>query len=498
MNRPSWSLADLLAAAGFAPDAPVPAVAVTQVTDDSRKVRPGALFVAVRGSQADGHRHLREAVDRGARAVLVEEEAALPQGVIQLAVPSTRRWLGPLAHAFLGSPSRQLRMVGVTGTKGKTTVTWLIQHLLEQSGIACGLLGTVFHRWGKQTLPSDNTTPGASELQEYLREMRDAGMEACALEVSSHALDQHRTEGIRWACAVFTNLHPEHLDYHGTWEGYLQAKRRLFESLPAEGTAILNLSDPSFPKIREAVQGRVVTYGLTDGADWTAEVRQTSLEGISFVLRAPQGRWGPIRSRLIGLHNLENLLAALAAAEILGLSADRAAGHVASFAGVPGRLERVECGQPFPIFVDYAHTEGALRRVLGELRAVTDRKILTVFGCGGDRDRAKRPAIGRAAAGLSDRVIVTSDNPRSEDPTEIARQIVAGMEGGLGRFQLILDRREAIRAALEWAGEDWLVLIAGKGHESRQIFSDRVVPFDDRQVVQELLGVSGARCAVSS
>lgn len=498
MSRPSWTLTDLLTAAGFSWEAPVPAVAVTQVTDDSRKVQPGALFVAVRGSQADGHRHLQEAVGKGARAVLVEEEVALPEGVVRLEVPSTRLWLGPLVHAFLGSPSLQLQMVGVTGTKGKTTVTWLIQHLLERGGIPCGLLGTVFHRWADQIRASDNTTPGVLELQGNLRQMLEAGMKACALEVSSHALDQHRTDGIRWSCAVFTNLDSDHLDYHGTWEEYLEAKLRLFESLPAQGSAILNLSDSSFPKVRDAVRGRVVTFGLTGEADWTAQVRQASLEGMTFVLRTPQGRFGPIRSRLIGLHNLENLLAALAAADCLGLPAEQAVEHLPGFAGVPGRLERVDCGQPFPVFVDYAHTEGALRRVLEQLRAVTDRKIVTVFGCGGDRDRAKRPRMGRAAVELSDRVIVTSDNPRSEEPAQIARQIVAGMEKGLGRFQLILDRREAIRAALESADEGWLVLIAGKGHESRQIFADRVVPFDDRQVLRELLGVPGVGCPVSS
>jgi len=478
-------LKKLLSAAGL-PAAGAPDVEISQVTDDSRAVRPGALFVAVPGESVDGHQYIAKAVEQGAAAVLVEREVAVPAPAVKIQVPSARAALGPLAHAFWGAPSERLKLIGITGTKGKTTVAWAAHHLLETEGLRSGLIGTVCHRLADGEHPSGNTTPGAVFLQENLARMVQEGFKACVMEVSSHALDQRRTDGIRWSCGVFTNLAPEHLDYHETLEEYLEAKLRLFRSLSRDSQAVINRADPSFEKVREATRARVVTYGLKPGADFTAEGIRSTLEGIRFTLETPEGGF-PAVTPLIGLHNLENLLAAVGAACAAGVPAAKAAEGLASFAGVPGRLERIECGQAFPVFVDYAHTDGALRRVLEQLKRMGSRKILTVFGCGGDRDRTKRPRMGRAAAELSDRVIITSDNPRGEDPAAIAREILAGTPGGAA-VETVLDRREAIRTALESADEGWLVLIAGKGHEAAQIFADRSIPFDDRAVVRELLG----------
>lgn len=486
MNSQSWPLADLLSAAGIRSVVPVPNNPITQVTADSRLVQPGALFIALRGSAADGHRYVPQAVARGAAALLVEERVEAPPGVFQLKVECTRPLLGPLAHLFHGSPSRRLEVIGVTGTKGKTTVTWWMHHLLMQAGIPAGLIGTVCNRVGPEERPSENTTPGAVALQGLLAEMAGRGLKVCAMEVSSHALEQERTDGIRFRCAVFTNLAPEHLDYHGDLDRYFRSKRRLFEGLDREAVAVLNRDDPRSESIRQATLAHGVTYGLSGPADWTADGICSSLEGISCRLRTPEGTF-PIRFRLVGLHNLENLLAALAALAGAGIPVERIRAGVAVFAGVPGRLERVEAGQPFPVFVDYAHTDGALRRVLQELRAADPRRILTVFGCGGDRDQTKRPRMGRAASELSDRVILTSDNPRSERPEAIAREIADGMNGSSTPWETCLDRREAIRRALKSADEKWIVLIAGKGHEVSQIFADRTIPFDDRAVVRELL-----------
>jgi UDP-N-acetylmuramoyl-L-alanyl-D-glutamate--2,6-diaminopimelate ligase len=420
--------------------------------------------------------------------VLVERrDVSVPEPVVLIRVPSTRAALGPLLHAFYGSPSLSLSVVGVTGTKGKTTVTWLIQHLLEACGLACGLIGSICARWRQEYRVFHQTTPPAAILQRTLAEMVHAEMQVCAMEVSSHALDQQRTDGIRWACGVFTNLDPEHMDYHGTMEAYARAKRRLFEQLPPEATAVLHRGDPRWEEMAGVVRGRVRTYGIGVGADFEAREIRMSLEGTRFELVGPGLRW-PVESPLIGLHNVENVLAALGAVDSLHIPLEWAAQAVSHFPGVPGRLERIDVGQPFPVFVDYAHTERALRRVLGQLRQLTSRRIVTVFGCGGDRDRLKRPLMGRAAGELSDRVIVTSDNPRSEDPAQIAREILSGMQGVPAEVEVILDRREAIRAALAGADSRWLVLIAGKGHEEEQIFADRSVPFDDRQVVRMLLG----------
>ncbi len=482
-----WRLPRLFKAAGIDPGVPVPDLPVCGVTDDSRAVKPGMLFVAVQGTQVDGHRFLSQAVERGARIVLMEQDYPVPPSVVKLRVKETQPLLGPLAHAFLGAPTKTLHVIGVTGTNGKTTVVWLTRHLLECAGISCGLIGTICHQVGAQEFPSGNTTPGGVALQTMFSQMLAQGQKACAMEVSSHALDQYRTDGIEWTCAVFTNLTPEHLDYHGTVENYLRAKLRLFENLGPNAIAMINRDDPAWERVRAAARGPVRTFGLEGPADFSAGKIHCTLEETVCEIRTPEGTF-PAAMGLIGRHNVQNLLAALGAAAAVGLPVKTALEGLASFPGVPGRLERIETGQPFPIFVDYAHTDGALRPILQQLRAVTKRKILTVFGCGGDRDRTKRPRMGAVAAELSDRVIITSDNPRSEDPWAIAQEAAAGVQGFSIPCSVVLDRREAIQLALESADENWLVLIAGKGHETGQIIGKKRFPFDDRAVVRELLG----------
>lgn len=480
------SLLELLAAAGARPGGPVTDREIRQLADDSRKVQPGALFVAVRGPGTDGHRFVEQAVKRGAVAVLAEEEVETPPEVAQVRVAATRPLLGPLAGAFFGAPSERLRLVGVTGTKGKTTVAWLTQHLLSAAGLPCGLIGTVCHRLGDREVPSGNTTPGAVALQEMLAEMVRKGLAACSMEVSSHALDQGRADGVRWARGVFTNLAPEHLDYHGDVERYLDAKLRLFRALPEGAMAVINRDDPACGRVREACACPTAAYGLRGGADLTAREVRFSLEGTAFRLECREGSFAA-RTPLLGEHNLENVLAALGAVITMGVPVERALAALPEFKGVPGRLERIDCGQAFPVFVDYAHTDGSLGRVLEELKGLSGKKVLAVFGCGGDRDRTKRPRMGRVAAESADRVIITSDNSRSEDPEEIAREVLSGMEGSSTPRDVVLDRREAIRSALEAADEGWVVLIAGKGHEGTQVSAGRTVPFDDRAVARELL-----------
>ncbi len=486
-----WRLPELLKKSGIVLKESCPDIVISHVTDDSRDVRPETLFVAVKGTRADGHRFIHQAIQRGARAILVEENGSLPSSVAVLHCESTSLALGPVLHTFYGTPSRKLRVIGVTGTNGKTTVTWLIRHLLESIHIPCGVIGTVKHFIGAQERPSGNTTPGVRELQSLLSEMVTEGLSACALEVSSHALDQHRTDGIEWAAGVFTNITPEHLDYHVTFENYFRTKLSLFQKLSLNAIAIINREDPVWENVRSAARGQVLTFGFREGADVAARNIRLGLYETSCMMTSPEGSF-PVRWKLIGRHNIENLLAAVSVLVGLKIPLKKALAGVSTFSGVPGRLEQVDAGQSFPVFVDYAHTDGALQKVLEQLRAVTDRRIAVVFGGGGDRDRTKRPRMGKVAVSYADRVIVTSDNPRSEEPQAIADEITAGMQGHSTPWRVILDRREAIDLALNSADDKWMVLIAGKGHETGQIFKDRTVPFDDRAVARGILSRQNA------
>ncbi|MEK6694234.1 MAG: UDP-N-acetylmuramoyl-L-alanyl-D-glutamate--2,6-diaminopimelate ligase [Nitrospirota bacterium] len=469
---------------------------ITALTDDSRRVSPGGLFVAVKGTQADGHRYLGQAVSAGAGALVVEAGCA-PAGTLDaLGVPvievrDSRHVLGVLASRLLGDPSHRLKVIGVTGTNGKTTTTYLCKSVLEAAGARVGLVGTVAYLIGSERIEATHTTPGAVELQGLFKKMADAASDAAVMEVSSHALALDRTAGCEFGTAVFTNLTQDHLDFHADMEDYFQAKLRLFAGLGPEGRAIVNLDDPHGARVAEATRARVWTYAVDRPADLRAGDVRISLEGLRFTAQTPAGAVA-LRSPLVGRHNVYNILAAVGVGLEQGIALPTIAAGIAALTNVPGRFERVEAGQSFTVVVDYAHTEDALFRLLTTAEAVKTGRIITVFGCGGDRDRGKRPKMGRVSAVYSDVVVVTSDNPRTEDPEAIISEIIPGVQAGLreagrGRYVVQADRRAAIEEAVRMAQPGDLVLLAGKGHENYQIIGTNKHPFDDRVVAREAI-----------
>lgn len=491
-----------------APIVPVDAVAlpaaaldqpVTAIAYDSRAVTPGAVFVAVRGARTDGADHIQDALARGALAVVGE---GLSSELPAIDVPDGRVALAALAAAFHGHPSEQLLVVGVTGTNGKTTTTYLLEAIFERAGLPCGRIGTVGYRIRTDERPAARTTPEAPDLQRLLREMVDAGCGACAVEVSSHALDLKRVDFIRFAGAVFTNLTRDHLDFHGDMERYFAAKRRLFELLPAGAPAAINVDDPWGARLTSAV-GHPITYGLTQPADVTLSELSLSLGGIEGLVHSPAGSFR-LRMALPGRPNAYNALGAAAVALGLHLRLRDVEEGLAAVTNVPGRFELVSSdADDVAVIVDYAHTDDALRNLLETARALTRQRIVTVFGCGGDRDRTKRPLMGAVAARLSDLVVLTSDNPRSEDPVAIIEEIKRGFVPPDGRplrqggqalppvpttaWLEVPDREEAIVRAVAAANPGDLVIVAGKGHETMQVVGDRVLPFDDVTVARDAL-----------
>jgi len=459
-------------------------VEVRGVTYDSRKVEPGDLFAALRGERRDGTDFVRQAAGRGAIAILTESAERLTD-LPQLVVPDARAALADAARLIYGDPAERLRLVGVTGTNGKTTTTYMLRAALAAGGSPCGLIGTVEVDLGSGGAPATLTTPESADLYRAFRDMIANGCTHAAVEVSSHALAQDRTRGLTFAVAVFTNLTQDHLDYHGTMENYLDAKARLFETLAPDALAVLNADDPASETLARRTRGRVVSYGLGEDADIRAEIREMTAAGSRFSVHAG-GSETEFRLGLAGRHNVQNVLACAAAATGLGLPIEAVAAGLAALAGVPGRLEPVDEGQGFRVLVDYAHTPDALAKVLAALRELRPARILTVFGCGGDRDRTKRPTMARAAGEASDRVFVTSDNPRSEEPDAIIDEILPGFSS-LERVTVEPDRARAIRAAVEEAREDDVVLIAGKGHENYQIVGAERLSFDDRKVARAIL-----------
>ena len=462
-----------------------PAVAVSDVTHDSRKAGAGALFVAIKGLATDGNAFAEAARKKGAVAVASEEPPR--EGIPWVRVRDAREALALLSAALLGDPSSRLELVGVTGTNGKTTTTHLVDAVLRKAGKRTGLLGTVQYRIADRLTEAVRTTPEASDLQRLFREMADLGCTHAVLEVSSHSLALKRVLGCAFGVAVFTNLTRDHLDFHGDMDAYFAAKRILFDTLLSPGgCAVVNLDDDRGESLVRASRGRVLTYALDRPADLRGDAIALSLSGTTFTARTPSGDL-PVRTPLLGRFNVQNVLAALGACLALDLPREAILEGIASLQGVPGRLERVDAGQDFTVVVDYAHTDDALKNLLETMRELKPRRILTVFGCGGDRDRTKRPLMGAVASRLSDVVVVTSDNPRSEPPEAILEEIQAGMNGRKVERHVIVDRRDAIAKALEIAGPGDAVVIAGKGHETTQVLRDRTIPFDDRQVARDLL-----------
>jgi len=458
------------------------------VAYDSRKVAPGEIFVAIPGLRQDGRRYVEDALARGATAVVLEGADLLEgRSVARVLVGSARAALARLAGAYFGHPSGSLTVIGITGTNGKTTTSYLVDGLLAAQGRRTGLIGTVQYRIGALSIPAGQTTPEALETQQLLRRMVDEGVTGVAMEVSSHALALSRVEGIDFDVAVFTNLTQDHLDFHVTMDAYRDAKRHLFVLLAAghkpTRTAVVNADDASGLAMVADLPLHTLTYGVRGRADVRPTRWSSGAEGIRMNVRTPAGHLD-IASPLVGEHNVENLLAATGVGIALGMEPALIARALGSVGSVPGRFERVEAGQPFLVVVDYAHTPDALERTLETARKLRGPggRLAVVFGCGGDRDRGKRPLMGGIAARLADRVWVTSDNPRSEPPEAIIADIVAGIPGGiaLDRHETIPDRKAAIQRALTWAGAGDVVVIAGKGHETYQIIGSDVLPFDDR------------------
>ncbi|HYG69125.1 MAG TPA: UDP-N-acetylmuramoyl-L-alanyl-D-glutamate--2,6-diaminopimelate ligase [Anaeromyxobacteraceae bacterium] len=476
---------------------------VSRVTGDSREVGPGAVFFALPGSRADGHDFAAEAARRGAVAIVAERAVACAPALLLLA-PSARRAMAVAAANFHGRPADRLRVAGVTGTNGKTTITYLVEACAREAGIPTGVIGTVTHRFPGVERPASHTTPESTAVQALLAEMRDAGAKLAVMEVSSHALAQERVAAIRFAAAGFTNLTRDHLDFHGDMESYFAAKRRLFaEHLVEGGVAVVNARDPWGARLADQLGPgrRVWRYGTRAEDALRAEDVELGLAGIRARFVTPAGAF-EVRSPLVGAHNVENLLCAAGLALALGIPPDAVARALSSSPGAPGRLERID-GRGIAVFVDYAHTDDALVRALAALRAASPRRLLCVFGCGGDRDHGKRPLMGRAAGDAADLVVVTSDNPRTEDPDAIIAEIVPGVEtAGLGRltpaaardgargYVVVPDRRAAIALAVAVARAGDAVLVAGKGHEDYQIVGTEKRHLSDREEARRALGLA--------
>ena len=463
-------------------------VEVSGLSDDSRRCGPGCCFVAVRGTSADGHRHLGSAIANGAAAVVCEDPSAVANGAAAAIVADTRQAAGRLAQAMLGFPARKLTKIGVTGTNGKTTVASLIRGILDSAGHRCGVLGTISHQTGRRSVAAGNTTPGAVETAGLIAEMVQAARTHLVMEVSSHALDQDRTAGIDFDVAVFTNLSGDHLDYHGTRAEYLAAKRKLFEPLGPGAKAVINRDDERADAIAADLSAPITWYGLTPAAALHAVIERIDAEGTHFAM-IHGGRAVPVSTPLIGRHNVSNCLAAAGAAMALGLDAETAAAGLAKVTRVPGRLERVAAAAPYQVFVDYAHTDDALKNVLGAMKPVVrDGRLILVFGCGGDRDRTKRPRMADVACRYADRIVVTSDNPRSEEPGAIIEEILVGLDAaGRKKTDVEPDRRSAIERAIGLAQPGDMVLIAGKGHEDYQIIGSKRLHFDDVEVARQAI-----------
>ncbi len=475
---------------GAYPDYPqpqaIPDILVRGLECDSRKIEKDFVFVAIRGQKLDGRAFIAEALQRGAAAVVLDEGKS-PAGLVPFVrVPECRSAASKLADVFYDHPSRALSVIGITGTNGKTTSSYLLEHLLQKENKKVGVIGTVNYRFNGNEIPAVETTPGPLRLQSMLDRMRTAHCTHVVMEVSSHALDQNRVQGIEFSAALFTNLTQDHLDYHKTFERYFECKAKLFTALPKNSVAVLNADDPWAMKLASRLKGRTCAYGIENQADFRAENIVNHWDWTEFDLVALSAR-NHVRLPLMGRHNIYNALGALAMMKSLGFSTEEVSEHLKDFPGVPGRLERVSSGQGFIVLVDFAHTPDGLENVLGALKAYKKRKLTLVFGCGGERDKTKRPQMGEISARHCDFVYVTSDNPRSENPKDIAREIESGFPEDFKKYAIVLDRQKAIRRALMDARPGDVVLLAGKGHERVQWIGSQALPFSDRQEAEKIL-----------
>ncbi len=465
-----------------------PRVPISGIAYDSRAVETGSLFVAIKGEKADGNRYVGAAIRRGAAAFASESVPGEGMGIPALKVADARKFLAEAALVFFEDPTRQLELAAVTGTNGKTTATFLLDSIFRHAKLNSCLAGTIGMRIGEHPFPSLHTTPEAPDLLSFLRRAVDEGCTHGTLEVSSHALVFKRVYGARFAVGIFTNLTPEHLDFHRDMESYYRAKRLLFASEGGNRIehAVINVDDTYGRRLAAEVTCPVVRYGFTAEADVHVLSQESRIDGCRLNIATPGGEL-TVRSHLAGRPNIYNIMASIGAAFRMGIEPDRISDGIEALEGVPGRMERVDLGQAFSVIVDYAHTPDALENLLKTLSALSHGKVITVFGCGGDRDRTKRPVMGEIAGRMSSLAVATSDNPRSEDPSAILAEIEPGLRKASARYELIPDRRKAIEFALSEARQGDLVVIAGKGHEDCQIIGTEVCPFDDRAVARELI-----------
>ncbi|HAZ10493.1 MAG TPA: UDP-N-acetylmuramoyl-L-alanyl-D-glutamate--2,6-diaminopimelate ligase [Candidatus Omnitrophica bacterium] len=472
---------------------------ITGIACDSKAVKHGYMFIALKGSKVNGADFIDEAIDRGANAILLDDGSAgiFKRGNTFIYVKDARYGLAQASQAYFGDISNKMSLIGVTGTNGKTTITYLMESMLKSRNEGVGVIGTVNYRFGQRSIPSVNTTPGALELYSLLSNMQKEKLNYCIMEISSHSLEQRRVETLQFDAAIFTNLTREHLDFHKNMDDYLNAKLKLFEKIKKGGFAIVNIDDPASEKIIQKVKSEgkagIITYSIDREADITAKNIQLSCDGLKFQLGAAKRSFTSIeiKSSLIGRHNIYNILASIGAGLAIGMDLKDIKIGIEALKGLPGRLESIGCGQNFSVYVDYAHTEDGLTNVLKSLRELKPHRLISVFGCGGNRDRAKRPAMGKISTELSDIVFITSDNPRTEEPIDIINEIIKGIGPQKDNYAIEPDRFNAIRKALVEAHEGDIVLVAGKGHETYQIFKDTTIPFDDREVVKRILKEAG-------
>jgi len=471
-------------------------IEVKGVACDSKAVKEGYLFVAIKGSRFNGRDFIDEAIDRGAHAVVLEEEKGafytFRNGVTFIYINEARSALSKIAKTFYGDVSSAMHLIGITGTNGKTTTTYLIESLFKSKNKRTGVIGTINYRFGNRLIPALNTTPGILDLYSLLSSMKKERIKNCILEASSHSLEQGRVEGLDFDIAIFTNLTREHLDYHKDIDNYLISKLKLFTKIKKGGYAIVNKDDLYSERIIEAVKlekkADIISYGIRGLADVYAKDIEFSFKGLRFRLCYKKDSDSiDIKSNLIGRHNVYNILASASCGITMGMDLKEIARGIELVSELPGRLEAVDCGQDFSVFIDYAHTENGLENVLAALKELNPNRILTVFGCGGGRDRSKRPRMGRISSEFSDKVFITSDNPRNEEPMDIIKEVIKDISSKKNNYEVEVDRFKAIQKALKEARKDDIVLVAGKGHETYQIFKNVTLPFDDREVVKKLL-----------